>query len=198
MEAPEVESHHHHHTGHKWLDIVLAGSAIVISVISLFLGIHHGKTMEKLVEANTWPYVMYAASNGNAQGEHLMSFQLVNSGVGPARIETFEVFYKDKPIASPRALFDACCGTSGKEAPLSTRSSVNDWVLPAREMITFLSVKPQNADPAVYAALEAAQDSVQTRVCYCSVFDECWLRDSRKNKADLVKSCPTPPVKYRE
>jgi hypothetical protein len=37
--GPEVEHHDHHHTGRWWLDVVLAVSAVVISLISLFLAI---------------------------------------------------------------------------------------------------------------------------------------------------------------
>ena len=49
----EHEGHGHHHgTGIPWLDLVLAGAAILISVISLVVSVRHGRTMERLVEAN--------------------------------------------------------------------------------------------------------------------------------------------------
>ena len=49
----EPEHHaHHHHTGLPWLDLVLAGSAMLVSVVSLFVSIEHGRTMERLVETN--------------------------------------------------------------------------------------------------------------------------------------------------
>src|SRR4051812_27806085 len=45
----EHEGHSHgHHTGVRWLDLILAGSAIFISVVSLVISIHHGRTMEQL------------------------------------------------------------------------------------------------------------------------------------------------------
>jgi hypothetical protein len=59
------ESHTHaelHHTGHRWLDISVAACAIVVSVTSLVVAIMHGRTMERmaeanarLVSANSWP-----------------------------------------------------------------------------------------------------------------------------------------------
>lgn len=49
----EHESHSHaRHTGLPWLDLILAGSAIFISIVSLIVSIHHGRTMEKLVASN--------------------------------------------------------------------------------------------------------------------------------------------------
>ncbi|MCU1334350.1 MAG: hypothetical protein JWM08_3342 [Candidatus Angelobacter sp.] len=46
----EHEGHSHgHRTGIPWLDLILAGSAIFISVVSPIVSIHHGRTMEQLV-----------------------------------------------------------------------------------------------------------------------------------------------------
>jgi uncharacterized membrane protein len=50
MEGPEVEHAHHHHTGRSWLDLILGVSAVSISFISLFLAIHNGNAMERLVQ----------------------------------------------------------------------------------------------------------------------------------------------------
>ncbi len=50
---------HAHKTGHRWVDMAIAISAITISVISLFVAIEHGKTEEKLVAANSWPFVIF-------------------------------------------------------------------------------------------------------------------------------------------
>ncbi len=51
---PESEhGHHHHHgTGVKWLDLIVAVSAIFMSVVSLVVSIKHGKTMEEMVNEN--------------------------------------------------------------------------------------------------------------------------------------------------
>lgn len=54
METPEVHVHPHH-TGHRWVDYVIAGTALLVSVISLWVAVGHGRTMEKLVAANSWP-----------------------------------------------------------------------------------------------------------------------------------------------
>jgi hypothetical protein len=49
----EHESHSHaHHTLLPWLNLVIAGSAIFILIVSLIVSIRHGRTMEKLVAAN--------------------------------------------------------------------------------------------------------------------------------------------------
>jgi hypothetical protein len=34
------------------------------------------------------------------------------------------------------------------------------------------------------------------RVCYCSVFDDCYLRDIGYREPERVKACPVPAVPY--
>ena len=56
----EHESHHHHHphgTGMRWLDVTLGVAATIVSLVSLWLGLHSAHSMEKLVASNSFPYV---------------------------------------------------------------------------------------------------------------------------------------------
>src|SRR5437764_14602731 len=65
--ALEHESHPHHHphgTGFRWLDIALGVSATFVSLVSLGLGLHSGHAMEKLVAANSYPYLQQSRSMG--------------------------------------------------------------------------------------------------------------------------------------
>ena len=56
----EVHAHPHHQTGNRWLDMLLAGSALLVSCVSLFVAVEHGHTMQKLVEANSSPNLSMA------------------------------------------------------------------------------------------------------------------------------------------
>ena len=48
---PEVERAEAHKTGHKWIDITVALCALVVSGVSLFVAVMHGRTMERMAEA---------------------------------------------------------------------------------------------------------------------------------------------------
>jgi hypothetical protein len=76
--------------------------------------------------------------------------------------------------------------------------------LRAGEHVDFftLPVSPQNKD--LFSKFDHERHKITTRVCYCSVFDECWvhsdaegfLRQDKNNKMthpDRVDSCPVPP-----
>ena len=81
------------------MDVLLASSAVMISVISLAVSINHGKTMERLVEENalqvrasTLPILR--VWNGNFlenEKQAAVHFDVANGGTGPAIIDWFEV-----------------------------------------------------------------------------------------------------------
>ena len=85
----EHESHAHaHYTGLPWVDLVLAGSAIFISIVSLVVSIHHGRTMEALVaanekqvEASTLPILRFTTGNVS-ENANVIHFDLSNTKFG--------------------------------------------------------------------------------------------------------------------
>src|SRR4051794_2539487 len=86
----DVESHvepHLHKTGHQWVDWIVAFSALFISVVSLGVAILHGRTMEKMAEANarlvaanSWPFLSYGAGTMTIDGVTRIRMQVFNSG----------------------------------------------------------------------------------------------------------------------
>ncbi len=195
LEAPEAEPHLHHKTGHSLADKILAVLAIFLSCVSVFIAVHHGKTMERLVEANSWPNISYSTSNADeASNNHNIIFTLRNTGVGPARIDSFEVFYKDRPMKDALSLALACC--EPKKSSYST-SLVVDEVLPAREQINFISLPNTPINDGLWDRVNVERFAVRIRICYCSVFDECWSRNSEQRRPNRVAECqPTQPVQY--
>jgi hypothetical protein len=198
--GPETEHHQHPHTGHRWLDITLAVSAVFISLISLFLAIQHGRVMERMMEASTWAFVTVDFSNADRVtfGPHTR-LTMRNKGVGPAKIESLEVFYDGAVQAGPRALVSAILK---RPEPLGThrflRSDVDGMVLSAKEEIDFLDFKVGSYAPDESDALAQSGAKLEFRVCYCSVLDECAVVDTRNHgqRPLAVKACAVPPVPY--
>lgn len=114
----EEHGHAHGHRGHSsgfsWLDISLALSAFFVSLVSLGLAIHNGRTMEKLVAANSYPNIEFSYGNafdfhdgrGPRPGVYL---SLENTGIGPARLRALELSFAGRPVANLHALLDICC-----------------------------------------------------------------------------------------
>jgi hypothetical protein len=81
--TPERETPHvAHGTGHRWLDLTLALSAMLVSIVSLAVAVHHGNAMDRLVAANSWPFLMYDTDNIDPQGHRriLLKVEMPASG----------------------------------------------------------------------------------------------------------------------
>jgi len=202
----EHEQHaHHHNTGISWLDGILAGSAILISVVSLVVSVHHGRTMENLVEANerqvkaaTLPILRFTTGNFDISkrlpAAHL---DLTNGGTGPAIIEWLALQYKGQPIRGPESLLRACCGP-GKESFSYIQNSASGQTLGAGQSLTLLEVPQEGNDPAIFKALAGTERyEIRARACFCSVLEECSILDFEQRSPRPVKSCEAERPKNR-
>jgi len=208
LEGPEVHSHHHgSHSGHRWFDIVASVCAMVVSLASLYLAIHHGHVMQEMAEANSrmvtatsWPRVSYSTSNVDDKGlPTMLRFSLTNKGIGPALIQGMEVSYDGKPMKSAGDLLKACCSTSSGSSEMSWRlSTANGEILRPGEEKNFLHL-PKMADAAQWVRVNELPGKVSVKVCYCSVFDECWVTQSSTiNRAERVQACPASWSQYAD
>lgn len=114
----EVHLPHAHTTPHKqsWFDKALSISAIVISLASITISVHHGQIMQEIQKTNhrsasalVWPNLSMSLSN-TEDGKPAHTIQIKNTGTGPARLQSLQVFYSGKPIRNFYHLLTACCG----------------------------------------------------------------------------------------
>lgn len=197
--------------GH-WLEYVSTAFAVIVSLISLWVAIGSERANRQMVASSSWPFLAVSRGNVGPNGVSLLTFRVANSGVGPAKVRTFEVFYKGKPYPSSTALMRACCDRtfSGMQSP--TGAEIDKWafvtdsvagsVIRAGESSTFISYGLTSGDATAWHALDRArQRDITYRVCYCSVFDECWINTatgSDQLDPTPVGKCPVPPVPYSE
>ena len=199
--APEHShgGHAHGGTGQPWLDVILAVSAVFISVVSLVVSIEHGRTMEKMVEQNqkmveasTMPILTFATAQLDpATNKPLLRFVLRNNGVGPAIIDRFELFYKGKAYRNPHDLLQACCAQI-KEVGLTSGfyyGNVSGTILPARDSVDVLGVRPPGTDLNLFRTMLEAGKDMDIHACYCSVTGECWQTSFDAQRPQPTNSC---------
>jgi hypothetical protein len=194
-----------------WSDAVLAVAALFVSAISLWVGIRTEVANEQLVAASTWPIEQVVVSNADPDTSLDLRFQVTNAGVGPAKIESFELFWKGRPYRSGIQLVHDCCGyqmvkatsPEGKNhTPLAT-GTVQGIVQRPGEVETFIGYRLGNDNLAVWSALDKERNNMSYRICYCSVLNECYRGTLRSELAapgqlhpEKVKACPVPAVAY--
>jgi hypothetical protein len=197
-------AHRPHRTGFHWLDISLALSAFFVSLVSLFLAIHNGRTMERLVAANSYPNIDFSYGNafdfGDGRGlQHAVYLSLENTGIGPARLRSIEVSFADKPATDLRELLALCCtqepAASLPKTDYRFTGDMRGAMIQAGKSLNLFAWPEAPADPR-WARLEKFRGEIGVRVCYCSVFDECYLRDRRYREPTRVTVCSAPPVPF--
>jgi hypothetical protein len=170
-------------TGHRWVDMAIAGSAILISLVSLGVAIHLGQVQQRLVAANSWPFLTFESSSSNDSGRQYVSVGISNDGAGAAILKSIVVRYQDRVIRGWVELLQACCGLARgvTKADLVTigvrEESSLLGVVRAREKVTMLTLvrTPENSD--MWQRFSAARGAITFQACYCSIVGDCWSSD---------------------
>jgi hypothetical protein len=208
---PPEEAHSHHHlapTGNRWLDKMLPVSAILISLISLIVGIHHGNIMNEMArdnaraaEASVWPFLQLDAGNTRGNDAGNVYVDLVNKGVGPARVESFEFFYQGRAFADAQQLLKNCC-FSGVPSGGTVRTQTADvapGVIAAKETALVFQLPREGMATTVWDKYDSLRQrgAFSARACYCSVFDKCWKTDFKSAQREPVAACPAVKVQFQ-
>jgi hypothetical protein len=180
--------HPHHKTGLPLLDIAIGGAAILISLVSVAIGVHQGRVMERMLAASTMPYLVWATGNSSDDGKPQISFNVTNSGMGPAIVESLELTLNGQPIRDQRELAQAVGGKFDNSRSRLLEGSI----LGPKEEMTFLLV-PQDGN--TWGTLNKDRFKLGVKLCYCSVLDECWERDFAKPRPTPVQQCARDDAK---
>lgn len=191
MENPEVHTPHARHGGGlpRWLELTIAVTALITSVSSIAIALHHGQIMEKLVQANSIPYMQGGFSNVAP----VLSLDLLNNGVGPAHQQSLRVKVGDRYVKSVSELIVASLGpdqAADVEAALSpNKHGVRTRFIPGgeQELVFSMLRTPENAQ--YWDLLNATQRKWDIEFCYCSVFEECWQVVGRGAEPEPVDEC---------
>jgi hypothetical protein len=188
-------------TGRAHFDVIVSLAAIFISAVSLFVAIEHGKTERDLVAANVWPFPRAILNNGG-DPDAMIKIGVSNGGVGPAKIRSFELFYRGHPVSSGLDLLRQCCGLPGETGAVKKvlshgyyYSIADETVLRPGEENPVLQLNRKTA-PQIGERLAVAVPQIGFRVCYCSVLDQCWLGDLRSTRTQQVGECRPPQHPY--
>jgi hypothetical protein len=185
-----------------WIEYVATFVGLIVAVISLWVAIATEKANQKMVDANyrmvaaaSWPYLQVDSGNDDA-GAHRITMELQNAGVGPAKIQSFEIFWRGKAYPSSFALLKACCAPTATLIKMGTLP-VLGMVLRAGDQRQFLRLDLDPDDPRIWKTFdEVRQRELSYRACYCSVFDECWISQLNASTPQRVKACPKPATPF--
>lgn len=160
-------------------EMIMAVSALLVSLVTAAATIHSAYTSRSYARASLWPS-LGAGVSFNETGFRVL---LMNRGTGPAIIQSMRVQYNGKPLQSWQQLLDQFDVKFHGNWGSSFASRVT---LPANQMLEALSVKDKTLARQMYDA----SDKLKIEVCYCSVYDECWITSDVLQQNQSVAQCP--------
>ena len=180
-----------------WLVELSSLFALAISALAFALGVYQARLMNEQTRlmqtearASVWPYVSIGYAISDEAGENGgYTWQVSNDGVGPARIESVTLAVDGKPIARWKDLFRAVFGED--VAIDATYSQIYGKVLPPSTNRETTIDAVHVYDIAQAKAMFAAQNRFDMRICYCSVYGECWIARQRVADVTPVARCET-------
>jgi len=179
MEQPEIHAPHHPHGGlPRWLEWVTSVSALIVSVTSIAIAVHSGDTMEKLVTANSFPYLEGGYSDATPEGGDQISIDLRNRGVGPAHEQSLKIKVGDRYVTSVAELVAASVDPEDAPAAVAALRGLHNTVRTrfiagnGNQFVFRIDKTPANA--VWWDKVDSRQTNWRIEYCYCSVFAECW------------------------
>jgi hypothetical protein len=151
-------------------EMIVALSALIIGLVTAFTSIYSAYVDREYARASVWPRLeIFRSYSGNS-----FSYGVHNNGTGPALIKYAKV-YDDKNYLKTWKELEAFKNV--RQSHLSNRT------LSPQKSITPVSYKGKNADK-----LAEADKFISIELCYCSIYDECWVID-RNNRPEEVEAC---------
>ncbi|MDQ6925314.1 MAG: hypothetical protein M3154_03660, partial [Candidatus Eremiobacteraeota bacterium] len=145
---------------------------------------YQAKIMRERQKASAWPYVMLAHSN--AHGSELV---VQNVGLGPALVRTVEFTMDGRAVRTWEELWRAVAQGDTVLPPEVVTSDVGAGtvLLPGNMVETFRIDAPKSVAGRLDQV--ARHDRLVRRLCYCSLYDDCWVADSHAEAPVAVRAC---------
>lgn len=182
---------------------IIAVIAIIVSFVSLGLGIYEAKIMKQEAEimlsqqkAAVWPYI--SKNNAFSYGDKTnILFSITNKGVGPALISEVIIKKDGEPVSTNyndimdlfAPVFAGLDQSSEQKSPVSIATSFKtNQVLSPGETIELMRIECGRF-PEDQKILSQFFLSIKMSICYASIYGESWLLDNGIDGPKPIKSC---------
>ena len=177
----------HHIIRLTFWQTVLSVVGVVIAVLALYAALTESAAVREQTAAAVWPFVQLEVENYDTGETAGFSFGFTNAGVGPARMKDVRVTVDGEVTRNWAELVASVDGDSDAAV---NRNFISDRVLRPDEKVIVFSTMDADLVRKLVGAFNKPRGVLE--FCYCSIFDQCWLADSRKDmqSPELVETCP--------
>ena len=169
-------------------DRIMSVSAIVAALAAVLVAAYEARINREYQRLSVWPRIQQSDSFVPDQP---YTRNVTNVGMGPAMVRSVEI----------RVDGNICrTWTKVTEALLKRRipNTIISWlhngaVLVANKDVTVLKIPPGDDARAFWEASQG--DRLSIRICYSSLYGECWMSDTAREEPTRVSQCASDPEK---
>ena len=166
---------------------IVSGSATLIAIVALVVGMYQAKLSRDQANASVWPYLLQGNSDNNGYSRVIQ-----NVGIGPARVRAFEIRVDGKIVHTWREVADSLHVALSWRGHRTTTMRAGVVIPPAT--LTEVLELPDTNDAKLFR-VALASHKIQTWICYCSIYDRCWAGGGTDDEPKDVKSCREDPAR---
>ena len=169
------------------VEFLVAICALVASGMAVFMAWDQGRVMRAQQHGAVYPVLQVDGYVSNRPGETSVGINLRNSGVGPALIESVELFVNGEEANS---FLSELAGLPGG-FEMSWSAIVGRALAPGETVTPIDMVWPEGVlgtEDVNNISLDA--QTWELEICYCSVFERCWkTKRIGRSRAIPVDQC---------
>lgn len=167
---------------------IVASSATLIALVAMATAVYQSKLTRDQAKAAVWPY-LFVGNSINAGYERIVQ----NVGLGPAVVKAFEVRVNGAVVHSWNEVAESLHVHPTWTGRKST-SFGPGFVVPVNTVITLLQL-PDSSDARMF---RLHRNEITTRLCYCSLYGDCWTVGEGSFEPKAVGSCKEDPSRVFE
>jgi hypothetical protein len=166
---------------------ILSVAGVFIAVVALYAALSESSAVRQQTAAAVWPFVQLSIADSDTADAADFTLSFTNAGVGPAKMRTMQLVVDGEPV---RDWADAVERLGGQLNDSLSRNFITNRVLSPDERVDSIHTN----DPELARKFQAVMGNSENYIiyCYCSIFDECWVADSRKDlqNPETAEQCP--------
>jgi hypothetical protein len=148
-------------------DLVIALTSLVVAVSAVVVSVSQTRLMQRQAEASVWPRLALEVSS-TPDSLHV---SVRNAGVGPAQLRWAQLLWRGSVLPSVRSVIDSVAAQTadsldGRNLGIGTLSG--QVFTPAEEKVVLYIAG------SIVRQLNSSANDVGVRMCYCSVYEQCW------------------------
>lgn len=157
-----------------------ASSAIVIAVTSLAITLYEAQATREHDRMSVWPRLAQETSDSGGRYDRAIT----NVGLGPAIIRSFELRLDDTVQRSWEPVVKALVHPAPAPGYFFSSVGPGSVILPGHTLHVLTIIAG-----SLSSAAAAQEQRIVTRLCYCSLYGECWMSTTARADPAPVSEC---------